>query len=248
MSAARQGGRAGATPARSSYLSDVGAALRRSFTDAWMVTFTDLVALMLTFFVLMFSMSTVEAYKWQNLVRSLAGDLDSIQARNESKPAVEFQIEQEVPPPATDLDYLTPVIEQQLASEPDLSAGVVWRTAGRTVISFPAEALFDGAGASIAPRARSIVYAMGRLTQTLDNLVEVHGHVAPAKPGAGEAAGWRRSLARARALAEGMAQAGYRERIVARGYGASRQVGAGGVAPFAERLDIVIHEVTPHGS
>jgi chemotaxis protein MotB len=40
---------------------------------AWMNTYGDMVTLVLTFFVLLFSFSTVDAEKWQQLVNSLAG-------------------------------------------------------------------------------------------------------------------------------------------------------------------------------
>src|SRR3546814_1780661 len=40
----------------------------QSDAQAWLLTFTDLTALMLTFFVLLFSMSTIEKPNWQSLV------------------------------------------------------------------------------------------------------------------------------------------------------------------------------------
>lgn len=39
----------------------------------WMVTYGDLVTLLLTFFVMLFSFSTIDAQKWQSLVSSFAG-------------------------------------------------------------------------------------------------------------------------------------------------------------------------------
>lgn len=39
----------------------------------WIVTYGDLVTLLLTFFVMLFSFSTIDAQKWQSLVTSLAG-------------------------------------------------------------------------------------------------------------------------------------------------------------------------------
>src|SRR3546814_7872199 len=48
----------------------------QSDAQAWLLTFTDLTALMLTFFVLLFSMSTIEKPNWQSLVNSLAPRLD----------------------------------------------------------------------------------------------------------------------------------------------------------------------------
>lgn len=41
--------------------------------DEWIVTYGDLVTLLLTFFVMLFSFSTIDAQKWQSLVTSLAG-------------------------------------------------------------------------------------------------------------------------------------------------------------------------------
>ena len=60
-------------------------------------------------------------------------------------------------------------------------------------------------------------------------------------------------MAQASALARSLVDAGYRGRIVARGYGASRQgeftiPGLSGAADkFNNRIDIVIHEVAPQG-
>ena len=39
-------------------------------TDGWMATFSDLMNLLLCFFVVLFAMSTVDADKWQELVAS----------------------------------------------------------------------------------------------------------------------------------------------------------------------------------
>src|SRR3546814_6521258 len=44
----------------------------QSDAQAWLLTFTALTALILTFFVLLFSMSTLEKPNWQSLVTSLA--------------------------------------------------------------------------------------------------------------------------------------------------------------------------------
>ena len=43
---------------------------------AWMITFADLTALMLTFFVLLFSMSKVETSTWEAIVDSLKHELN----------------------------------------------------------------------------------------------------------------------------------------------------------------------------
>ena len=233
-------------PGRMTYLTDVGQSLRGAVGDAWMVTFTDLVALLLAFFVLLFSMTVVERYKWQNLVRSLAGNMDSLETKEGPKPAIEFQIDQIRPAPGTDLDYLTPIIERQLAAAPELEGARLWRRDGKTVVTLPAARLFEAGSREVSSDARATVYAMSRMLQTLDNRIEVHGHSAP---GTGaEAEGWETSLARAAALAAALNASGYREGIVARGYGPVRHGEAGlpashrDAARLDARLDIVIFE------
>jgi chemotaxis protein MotB len=240
-------------PVRKSYLTDVNASVRRTFSDSWMVTFTDLVALMLAFFVLLFSMSAVDLFKWQNMVRSLAGEMDSVQAREGAKPAEEFQIEQTDPLPGTDLDYLTPVVEQRVEAEPALAAGVVWRATGRTVLSLPAAALFSGEETTLARRANPAIYALSRLVQSLDNQIEIQGHSARVDGRDSESQGWGTSLAQASALASSLVEAGYRGQIVARGYGSSRQGeftipgSSGATDRLRNRIDVVIHEIAPQG-
>ena len=46
--------------------------------DSWMNTYSDLVTLLMTFFVLLFSMSSVDAEKWELLVDALAGDKNQV--------------------------------------------------------------------------------------------------------------------------------------------------------------------------
>ena len=43
----------------------------------WLTTFTDLTALMLTFFVLQFSMSKIDQVQWQNLADAFQQKLDT---------------------------------------------------------------------------------------------------------------------------------------------------------------------------
>ena len=240
------------------YLQDVADAVRRPIGDAWMVTFADLVALMLTFFVLMFAMSHVERYKWQSLVRSLAGSLDSIRSVDDAKPAIAFQIDQDAPAPGTDLNYLAPLILRRTETDPALSESIVRHDADRVVLSLPADVLFDAGATDIPARAGQTIYAVGSLLRTLDNRAEVHGYVSSpagktgADDGAGgsgspqDPAGWGMSLARAEAVAATLAEVGYDRPMVVRGFGEVRHeelpsdLDNAQRARFADRIDIVI--------
>ncbi len=59
----------------------------------WMVTLADLLSLILTFFVLLFSMSTLELEQWEKISQSLSQNLSLEKKVKETKPAAEQAIE-----------------------------------------------------------------------------------------------------------------------------------------------------------
>lgn len=224
-----------------------------SKAPAWMVTFTDLIALMLTFFVLLFSMSQVEEHKWQNLIDVLAKDRSDLRKSGTAPLAVEYQLEQSGPAPGTNLDYLAPLLRQQMAADEALARSVVQRLSDRVVISLPGDLLFAPGSSEPAPRAATTAYAIGGVLRQLNNAVDVEAHVAP-KPvragpdsGGGEAV-WALSLDRALVFTRMLTDLGYHGVAVARGFGASRnaqlaaELTAAGRGAFTDRIDVVIHE------
>ena len=215
--------------------------------QAWLLTFTDLVALMLAFFVLLFAMSQIEQRKWGGLVGSLASDLSVLQSSETTKPAVEYHPEEDAVVPGAALDYLTPVIRQQVATHPLLARAAIHRSAERLVISLPAGLLYRPGAVALAPQARDIGSALGSVLRNLNNRIAIEAHLA--RPGA-TPAGWRDwdlALARAAAFAGILTRAGYRGPIVAHGMVGS---GLNPDAPIEDapieddgRLDVVIHEL-----
>lgn len=219
---------------------------RRSHSQAWMVTFTDLVALMLTFFVLLFAMSQIEQRQWQALVHSLAQELDQIPDSTEAKPAIDFHIDKDVPIPGTDLDYLAPVVLQQIGAQRDLARSVIRRLPDRIVISLPGALLYPPGSAELRPEAGEIVFAIGGVLRNLNNIVEIEAHSDPSAPSADTA--WGLSLTRAMALSARLSEAGYPRGLLARGFGDTRPgelehvLSEDRAADFASRIDIVIRD------
>ena len=205
--------------------------------QVWLVTFTDLMALMLAFFVLLFSMSQIEQHKWQGLVDALSSDFNTLRKVENFKPAVEYQPEQEAVVPGADLDYLTPVIREQIAAHPLLAQATIHRTAERLVISLPAGRLF-GAGAAVpTPPAAALGSALVSVLRNLNNSVEVEAHLERAGGARARHADWELALARAAAFTGILTRAGYTGRIVARATAPGGPAGRQGA-----RLDVVIHE------
>ena len=84
--------------------------------SVWLITFADLSGLMLAFFVLLYSMSTLELDKWKAAAsRMTRGEPASVQLRpapvsTQSVPVVDI-------PPALPLGYLGQILEQKIRQE-----------------------------------------------------------------------------------------------------------------------------------
>jgi chemotaxis protein MotB len=184
---------------------------------AWMITFTDLVALMLTFFVLLFSMSQIEQKKWHSIVESLASNLSAIQKVETTKITADYQVEADIVPPGADLDYLEPILREHLGSDPLLAGAVVDRAVDGLNISFPNERIFAGQGAELSPKGEKVIFALGGVLRNLHNAIDVNTRLAAdGKIGAKD---WEKALTRSVAVVRILAQSGFAGPIVARGAG-----------------------------
>jgi len=206
------------------------AGVRPLVSQAWMVTFADLVALMLTFFVLLFAMSQLEQQKWHSLVQSLASRLNSVEKSDSKKAAADYQIEVPIVPPAADLDYLAPILREHLTAEPALADSELRRVANGLRKSFPEQRLFAAGTARLTAQGGQVVFALGGVLRNLHNAVDVEAHGGSRAP---TAADWQKSLARAAAVTRLLAEAGYAGPVLARS-----AVDGGGVA----RIDVVVRE------
>ena len=216
----------------------------------WFITFTDLVGLLLAFFILLFSMSSFDAATWP----LRAGDRPTPPGPGGTlsggAPQVERNIAAEPAASGRAIDYLAALLDRKLAAEPSLSAAVVHQSDGDLLISLPGTSLFDGGGVALGDRAGAMLIALGGILATLPNRVEVAAHTEPATAtAAGFASDWELSLRRALAVAQVLAEAGHRHDMIVRGYGASRfaqlspQLSAERRHALAGRVDIVIRDV-----
>ncbi len=219
-----------------------------SASQTWMITFTDLIALMLAFFVLLFAMSQVEQKKWQGLVDSLNADLNGLKPVESVKLALDYHPEDEALVPGADLDYLLSVLRQQIAAHALLARGTIRRLPDRLVVSLPADLLFRANATTLVPGAKNTGFALGGVLRNLNNRIDVVARVGHGDRAQGRRSDWQLALARATLFTGMLTRAGYRGPIIARGIVESR---AGPQAPASsaepgwfqgDRLDIVIHE------
>lgn len=197
---------------------------RQGATDtAWMTTFADLLALLLTFFVLLFSMNAVQDAQWRSVVRALKLQFNPYEARVVPAPQPEAEAVKRFVRQAESLDYLTALFRHKLSDDSRWAGARLTRLDNQVVLSLPADLVFDSGSTVLATEARPLLRDLGELLRSLDNEISVAGHTDPV-PISGEryASNWDLSLRRAEAVAAILKQAGYSRSVTALGYGDGR--------------------------
>jgi chemotaxis protein MotB len=213
---------------------------------AWLLTFTDLVSLMLTFFVLLFSMSNVKVGEWQNIIDSLSRTLKPSPEKAIKVQTATFNIGTIFRRKAIDLNYLSSVIEEGINDIELLADTQVMLLEDRLVIALPGDLLFQPGSAEMTERARGAIFVIGGILRNIGNEIGVNGHTDPTPPSGGAyASNWELSTGRAAAVANALRATGYEDDIIAFGYADSRYLQLPDAAEeqrrsLARRVDIVI--------
>lgn len=228
-------------------------------SNAWLIIFADVLALLLTFFVLLFSMNSVQVEGWQAVVSTFTERLNPSRPETTETPDPDAKAAKIYRPRALDLDYLSNVIDIKVRDHPVLNKIIVSRFENRLVVSIPTELLFEPGSSVIAPSFMGLAGEIGELFRTVGNGISVAGHaqLPPAEEGSERSSEfanhWDLSLARAIAIARIIRKVGYRRQISAFGHGAERFGLTRAVAPmsgdigFVQRVDIVVENARSKG-
>ena len=178
-------------------------------SNAWMISFADLLSLMLTFFILMFSMSEVRNKEWYELTSSLNATL------NPANKIIRFEEEQKETQPlkpvqsGLHLSYLYNLLSEQLGSHATRYFTIISYD-NEIVISLKSDALFSPASADFSEDGVKQVEYISTAIATLPNKVEIKGHSDPTPINTlAFPSNWALSLARSDAVATLISSAGY---------------------------------------
>ena len=158
-----------------------------------MTTFSDMVTLVLTFFILLFSFSNLDALKWQQVVASVRGSLgvlDGGTTLNDSELIKEGVIhdnyrqitvsenvflalqnlQEEIAQLEEQKEYLSRILldlDERIIVEAD-ERGIILR--------FQDRVLFEKGKAEIRPEARQLLIQVGEILKKVDNPIRIEGH------------------------------------------------------------------------
>ena len=215
----------------------------------WLLSFGDVTALLLTFFVLLFSMSTLQSEKWEVVISQLNSSKQSFKQLKPMPNAVNNVSTVELVP-ALPLGYLGEVLEEKLQADPVLARAIIHRLKGMIVVSLPFDLLFAAGEVTLTDVAKEALFRMGGVIATLGNQIDIEGHSAPKEDENGIfTSAWTMSLARAVAVSNELVRSGYIQNTAILGLGASRfnqidqRLSYERRSTLARRVDIIIHPV-----
>ncbi len=189
----------------------------------WMLTFADLLSLLLTFFVLVFSMSTLQFDSWKDVVKTMR---DEFNPNYSAITLREFENTQPVARRANrglNLNYLKVLVERDLSRIPGLASAMVQREADRVVISLPASSLFEPKSGQFVEGAPSLLAQMAGSLLQIKNKLLIAGHTndLPVTNGLFRS-NWELSVTRAQLVSGVLVDAGYFQPITVVGHGDSK--------------------------
>jgi chemotaxis protein MotB len=187
----------------------------------WMITFADLLSLLLAFFVMLFATTSVETGEWRRVMAPISAYLTG------RAPAAPSAVVVARPgPPGHDQGYVTALVEERVARSPALAGAVATRLPRGIAVTLPAP-----------PRQAAALADLGRLAAGLDNRIEIVVHAAAdPSPGAVASEAWRNAAEHALALAGTLSEAAG-NRVVEAGAMVDLEAGTG-----AERVDLLVRD------
>jgi len=219
-------------------------------SSMWLVSFTDVMALMLTFFVLLFAMSNPDEEQFEQFKENMQKNFGKFQGEQANQGTQEaINIARIDFNEALNLQYLEVLISNLIEKNPELKAVRIMQNAGRLILSFPQEMLFESGGATLKPQASQTLYALVNTLRRIRNSVEVVGHTDP-RPIRSEEfqSNWELSLARASNVSGLLKDVGYDKNILVKGYASGRyndlpqEFSQEKRMDLSRRVDIVIRE------
>lgn len=153
--------------------------------ERWLLTYSDLITLLMIFFIVMYAMSNVDQAKYHKLAESLnsalAGDMQKIDSGLEGSPE---EVLQETP--SASLTETTPPSEEMMAAaeavkelmeEKGLDSEVSVTLGERgVVISLKDSVLFESARADIRPENIQSLIEIGTALKEVGNYVRIEGY------------------------------------------------------------------------
>ncbi|MCU1437976.1 MAG: hypothetical protein JWP66_1063 [Naasia sp.] len=232
--------------------------------ERWLVSYADMVTVLMCLFIVMFAMSSVDQAKFEKLANSLAtgfgqtasATVDTAEGVVVPAELVDSQAEGFTPLELAQLQvHELEAIKQRIDAALDQAgvhaAAVATIDAdGLTVGLVGEDTFFDGNSATLKNEAEAVLRSIAPVLAPLANEVTVEGHADPKGSAAPFASDWELSAARSTAVLRFLVEQGglHGERISSVSYGSTRPraLALAQSSQANRRVDIVVHPTSSH--
>lgn len=148
----------------------------------WLVTYSDMITLVLVFFILLFSMSQIDLEKFKTITKSFNGrmvldhDASAVPLDNKGTDSANDNDDEAGEAQLESLDDLLEEVESYLDENGLNDVITANRTERGVVLILQERILFETGQADILSSGKPFLNKIGSLLQKMDNHVEVQGH------------------------------------------------------------------------
>lgn len=217
---------------------------------AWLLTFADLVSLLITFFVLLYSMKVVDTQHWDELKGTFSGVFSIREPIYEVRPDKDTTIEKVDPVLADKLEYVHSLLSHAFATSTYLKDVTLKRNVelDTLTIGLTNTTLFKKSVDELTAEGEERIRELGGVLRHLDNRIEIAGHTGKEIVRTREfPSNWELSMLRAILVARILESEGISQNIMTSAYGFSRYDEVGEFESneekekAANRVEVILH-------
>ncbi len=217
----------------------------------WLITFTDVIALMLTFFVLLYAMSSPKEEEWNQLTEALSSKFQEYEGKPYNSGSQDvISIDRIQSAEGQNLTYLKNLIANLLQTR-KIKNVILIEQDNRLIVSLPSELLFEAGRAEVGIEGKKVLFALSGILTRIKNNVGVIGHADPRAISGQDntyRTNWELSLGRSAAVAGILKEVGYSRSLMVQGLASGRYDELPDTIPedkrndLSRRVDIVIYD------
>ena len=176
-------------------------------SDQWMMTFADLLSLLLVFFILIYSTTSIKKGQWDKLKQSMGESFKATKVVDK-KHVTNLHATKITINTGTEIDYLEAIIENKIKDDSFLRDNIILeKEANNLIIKINGPNLFEGNSPVLTEDSRVLLFVVGDAIQQIKNKIEVVGYIHKSEQNS-SLDSFKLSLLRATKIASGMREHG----------------------------------------
>ena len=148
-----------------------------SGNDRWMMTFADLLSLLLVFFILIYATTSIKKGQWDKLKETMGESFKPTKVI-EKKYVTNLHATKITINKGTEIDYLEAIIESKIKDDAFLKNNIILKKeANNLIIKINGPNLFEGNSPILSEDSRVLLFVVGDAIQQIKNKIEVFGYI-----------------------------------------------------------------------